>query len=78
MKAISKHRIIGPYWFEDKNEKAQMLCGSSGHHSDDCDKHWFQQDRVTEAHLFGTTTSDFGAARFVMDLFVVAQYPFFR
>jgi len=25
MEAISKHEIIGPYWFEDENERTQTV-----------------------------------------------------
>jgi len=61
--AISKHGIIGPYWFEDENERAQTVnteryvavlmkfWASLGRRRGiDRDEQWFQQDEVTPTH----------------------------
>ena len=58
--AISKHHIIGPYWFEDENERAQTVnteryvavlmkfWASLGRRRGiDRDEQWFQQDGAT-------------------------------
>jgi len=61
--AISKHGIIGPYWFEDKNEKAQTMnteryvavlmkfwTSLGRHRGIDRDDQWFQQDGAIPTH----------------------------
>ena len=61
--AISKHGIIGPYWFEDENERAQMVnkeryvavlrkfwASLGRHRGTDRDDQWFQQDGATPTH----------------------------
>ena len=58
--AISKHSIIGPYWFEDENERGQTVnkeryvavlrkfwASLGRRRGTDRDDQWFQQDGVT-------------------------------
>ena len=73
--AISKHGIIGPYWFEDENERSQTVnkeryvavlrkfWASLGHRrGTDRDDQWFQQDGVT--HHTSNHTLDWLRERF--------------
>ena len=59
--AISNNGIIGPYWFEDKNERARMVnteryvevlsLGITGTiRRENREEHWFQQDEATPIH----------------------------
>ena len=61
--AISKHDIIGPYWFEDENERAKMMnneryvavmrkfwASLGRRRGTDRDEQWFQQDEATPPH----------------------------